>query len=83
MKVTGDSSHNFCNPQIESHNQSIILHKTQKNTITVYAKLIHSNFDIHVLMKLARTQQHNSAMENNEPLSNLTPIVIVNFCVED
>ena len=34
-------------------------------------------------MKLARTQQLNSAMDNNEPLSNLTPIVIVNFCVED
>ena len=44
MKVTGDSSHNCRNPQVKSQNPSIILHKTQKNTIIVCAKLIHTNY---------------------------------------
>ena len=44
MKVTGDSSHNYCYPQGKSQNTSRILHKTQKNTIIVCAKLIHTNY---------------------------------------
>ena len=44
MKVTGDSSHNFRNPQVKSQNPSRILHKTHKKTIIVCAKLIHINY---------------------------------------
>ena len=43
MKVTGDSSH-IRNPQVKSQNPSIILHKKQKNSIIVCAKLIHTNY---------------------------------------
>ena len=31
MKVTGDSSHNYHNPQVKSQNPSRILHKTQNS----------------------------------------------------
>ena len=44
MKVTGDSSHNCRNPQVKSQNPSMILHKKQKNSIKVCAKLIHTNY---------------------------------------
>ena len=44
MKVTGDSSHNYRYPQVKFPNPSRILHKTQKNTIIVPAKLIHINY---------------------------------------
>ena len=44
MKVTGDASHKCRNPQVKSQNPSIILHKTQNNTITACAKLIHTNY---------------------------------------
>ena len=44
MKVTGDSSHNYRNPQVKSQNPSRIVHETQKNTIIVCAKLILTNY---------------------------------------
>ena len=44
MKVAGDSSHNFRYPQVKSQNPSRILHKAQRNTILVCAKLIHTNY---------------------------------------
>ena len=44
IKVIGDSSHNYRYPQVKSQNHSRILHKTQKNTIIVCAKLIHTNY---------------------------------------
>ena len=44
MKVTGDSSHNYHNPQVKSQKPSRILHKTQKSTIIVCAKLKHTNY---------------------------------------
>ena len=36
-------SHNYRYPQVKSQNPSIILHKAQKNTTIVCAKLIHTN----------------------------------------
>ena len=44
MKVTGDSCHNCRNPQVKSQNPTRILHKTQKNTTIVCAKMIHTNY---------------------------------------
>ena len=45
MKVTGDSFHKYRYSQVKSQNLFRVLHKTQKNTIIVCAKLIHTNFD--------------------------------------
>ena len=44
MKVTDDSSHTCRNPQVKSQNPSIILHKKQKTSVIVRAKLIYTNY---------------------------------------